>query len=208
MYKSLLVSFTAIFLCAGAALAASSGPSTHARTVVFKGTLASAPAGFVGPDGQCINTGAPWLDDYTCSHPGMCSCSKVTATVSGSGIKKGTTVKNFFVTGDGGINPATEPAVPPGPNPKCNPFLGIFTIADKSGDSMSANFLGVSCKHVIGISRKKPSGTHDKDLLSGGWGISDTPAPTSPTSGWGTFTGTASHTTPAVSLTLSGWITQ
>jgi hypothetical protein len=43
--------------------------------------------------------------------------------------------------------------------------------------------------------------------MSGGWGISDTPAPTKSISGWGTFTGTTIKATNAVSLSLSGWVT-
>ena len=206
MYKSLLVSFTAVLLCASVALAKSSGSSTQAAKLTVKGTGASAPDGNVGADGQCINTGDPWLDNYACSGPGNCSCNVLTSpTISGSGLKS---VANFFVTSDQGINPATEPQVDSGPNPECNPSLGIFTVTDKSSDLTTINFLGVSCKHVTGITSSNPGGTHDKDTLSGGWGISDTPAPTKLISGWGTFTGTTIKTTNAVSLTLSGWVTQ
>lgn len=205
MYRSLLVSLTAILLCASVVLAKSSGSGTQAVKLTLKGTGASAPVGNTGADGQCIGTGDPWLDSYACSGPGNCSCNVLTSpTVSGSGLK---TVADFFVTSDKGINPATEPAVGSGPNPNCNPSLGIFTVTDKSGDLTTLNFLGVSCKHVTGISSRNPSGTHDKDLLSGGWGISDTPAPTKPISGWGTFTGTVNNTTNAISITLSGWVT-
>ncbi len=208
MHKSLLLSFTAILLCASVALAKSSGPSTQTVKLTIKGTAASAPVGNTGPDGQCTNTGDPWLDDYTgtCSVPGNCSCGMLSSpTVSGSNLKS---VANFFITGDDGINPATEPQVDSGPNPNCNPFLGIFTVTDKSGDLTTINFLGVSCKHVTGTTSSNPGGTHDKDTLSGGWGISATPAPTNPVSGWGTFTGATIKSTQAVTLTLSGWVTQ
>ncbi len=205
LYKSLLVSFTAILLCASVALAKGSGPSTKTVKLTVKGTGASAPDANVGADGQCINTGDPWLDSYACSGTGECSCNVLTSpTVSGSGLKS---VANFFVTTDQGINPATEPTVDAGPNPECNPSLGIFTVTDKSSDLTTVNFLGVSCKHVTGTTGSNPGGTHDKDLLSGGWGISATPAPTKPISGWGTFTGTGNHATNAVSITLSGWVT-
>lgn len=85
--------------------------------------------------------------------------------------------------------------------------MGILTVADKSDNSTTLNFLGVACKHVTGITTKNPGGTHNKDLLSGGWGISDTPASTKPESGWGTFTGSVIKSTSALSLTLTGWVT-
>lgn len=208
MYKSLLLSFTAIFLCASVALAKSSGPSTKTVKITIKGIGGSpAPVGNTGPDGQCTNTGDPWLDSYTgtCSVPGNCSCGVLTsATVTGSGLKS---VANFFVTSDQGFNPATAPTVDSGPNPECNLFLGTFTVTDKSSNVTTLNFLGVSCKHVTGTTSSNPGGTHDKDTMSGGWGISDTPVPTKPISGWGTFTGATIKSTQAVTLTLSGWVT-
>jgi len=206
--KIAALSFGVAVLFAGVALAhgSGSGSGTKAVKLTIKGTGASAPGGNVGADGQCINTLDPWLDSYVCSGPGECSCNVLTSpTLSGSGLKS---VANFFVTTDQGINPATAPTVDSGPNPECNPSLGIFTVSDGSGDSTTLNFLGVDCKHVTGISKNNPSGTHDKDLMSGGWGISSTPAPTNTISGWGTFTGTTIKATNAVSVTLSGWVTQ
>jgi hypothetical protein len=207
MYKSLLMSFTAILLCAGVALAHGSGPGTKSVKLTIKGTGATAPVGNTGPNGQCINTGDPWLDGYTgtCSVPGNCSCSVLSSpTISGSGLK---TVANFFVTIDAGVNPATASAVGAGPVPECDLVLGIFAVTDSSSNSTTLNFLGASCKHVTKISSNNPSGTNDKDTMSGGWGISDTPAPTKSISGWGTFTGTTIKATNAVSVSLSGWAT-
>ena len=132
--------FFGIALLLASAAAGSGGPGTKAVKVVVNGTGASAPAGNVGADGQCINTGDPWLDGYTCSGSGNCSCDEVTpSTVSGSGLKS---VTDFFVTSDKGINPATEPTVGSGPNPKCNPSLGILTVTDDKGDSTTINFFG------------------------------------------------------------------
>ncbi len=208
--KTAALSLGIAMLFAGVALAHGSGSGTKSVKVTLKGTGGgSAGGGNTGTDGQCINTGDSWLDDYTCSGPGNCTCGVLASpTVSGGNGLKGATVTNFFVTGDQGINPATAPTVPPGPDPQCNPFLGFFTITDSSANSTTINFLGVSCNHVTKVSSKNPSGSNDKDLMSGGWGISDTPVPTNPTSGWGTFTGTVNHATNAVSLTLSGWLTQ
>ena len=207
--KTAALSFGIALLFAGVALAhgSGSGSGTKAVKLTLKGTGASAPGANTGPDGQCINTGdTSWLDGYTgtCSVPGNCSCTEVTATVSGSGLK---TVANFFVTSDQGINPVTVTPVSPGPNPQCNLILGTFTVTDSSSDLTTLNFLGVSCKKLTGFSSKNPTGTENGETMSGGWGISGTPAPTKPISGWGTFTGTSNNAN-AVSIKLSGWITQ
>jgi hypothetical protein len=94
-------------------------------------------------------------------------------------------VSNFFVTIDQSVDPATEPTVGTGPNPRCEPFLGILTDTS-STESKTLNLFGVSCKKVIAISNGNPSGNHVGDTLEGGWGISATPAPPSPdASGWG-----------------------
>ncbi len=206
--KIAVFSFGIAVMLASGALAKSSGPGTKAVKLTLKGTGGSAPGGNVAPDGQCYNTGDLWLDDYTgtCSGAGNCSCSMLgSPKVSGGNLK---TVTNVFVTDDEGINPATEGAVGGGPAPECHPVLGIFTVTETGSDLVTANFFGVSCKHVIGVSSNNPSGTYDKDLISGGRGVSGTPAPTKATSGWGTFTGTVDKATNAVSLSLSGWITQ
>ncbi len=205
--KIAVFSFGIAMMLTSAALAKSSGPATKAVKVTIKGIGGgSVPGGDVGGDGQCINTGDPWLDNYACSGAGNCSCSVLgSPKVSGGNLK---TVTNIFVTDDEGINPATEGAVGSGPAPECHPFLGIFTVTETGSDLVTANFFGVSCKHVIGVSSNHPGGTNDKDLMSGGWGVSGTPAPTKATSGWGTFTGTVDKATNAVSLSLSGWITQ
>ncbi|GEM_PF-1701794 len=200
MYKSVLMSFTAILLCAGVALANGSGPATKTVEIKLKGTGGGSTAG------QCTSSGDSWLDDYTCPS-GNCSCSEITnPTISGSKLKS---VSNFFVTNDTGINPATEPAVGTGPTPKCDLLLGTFTATDSSGKVATINFLGVSCNKVTGLTKNNPSGNDNQTLLSGGWGISDTPAPTpTPISGWGTFTGTSNKNTNAVSMKLSGWRTK
>jgi len=198
------VSVTAILLCAGVALAhgSGSGPATKAVKIAVKGTSTSVSATLA-----CTTSGNSWVDDYVCSEPGNCSCKEVTpATISGSDLK---TVSNFFVTTDVGFNPATATPVSPGPTPQCDLFRGSFLITDSSGDTATVNFGGVSCEKLTGFSSKNPSGTEDQEMLSGGWGISDTPVPPSKAlSGWGTFTGTHSDTSNEVSLKLSGWRTE
>src|ERR1035437_5653828 len=200
MYKSALMCFTASLLCAGVALAHGSKPATKTVEIKLKGTGGGSTAG------QCASTGDSWLDDYSCPS-GNCSCSEVTnPTISGSKLKS---VSNFFVTTDKGINPATEPAVGTGLAPECDLLLGTFTAIDSSGKSATISLLGVSCKKVTGITINNPSGNDNQTLLSGGWGISDTPAPTpDPISGWGTFAGTSTKNTNAVSMQLSGWRTK
>jgi hypothetical protein len=202
MYKPLPVCVTAIFLCAGVAFAAgsSSGPTTKSRTLVLNGTATTA-----GPSDTDPTTGAcnfsSWVDQCSGTN---CSCYDATSVkVSGSALKGGS-VQDFFVTVDNDINPATE-TVDGGPTPSCNPLLGVVVVSDKNGNSSTVNLMGVTCKHVIGISKNNSTGNHDKDLLSGGWGIDSSDLPSS---GWGTFTGTRNHTTNALSLKLSGWITQ
>jgi hypothetical protein len=200
--KTAALSFGIAVLLAGVA----AGGGTVAVKVTLKGNAAVASGGNTGTNGQCTATGDPWLDDYACSS-GNCACHEITATASGTGLK-GATVTNFFVTDDKGINAATEGAVGSGPNPDSNLLLGIVTITDKSGDSLTINFLGVDSKHVIGFSSRNPGGNTDKNLFFGGWGVSATPSATVATSGWGTFTGTDSKTTNKVSFLLNGWMTQ
>ncbi len=210
MYKSIVMSFAAILLCASVALAhgSGSGPATKSVKLTIKGTGATAPGGNTGPDGQCVNTGDHWLDDYTgtCSVPGNCSCTEVSATISGSNLK---TVSNFYITDDEGVDPVTVTPVSPGPaNPSCHLNLGAFAVSDSSGNSTTLNFVGVTCEKLTGFSSKNPSGNETEETTSGGWGISSTPAPTKTISGWGTFTGTVNDNTHAASLTLNGWVTQ
>jgi hypothetical protein len=124
-------------------------------------------------------------------------------------MDKGTqTVSNFFVTGDDNLNPATEPTVGMGPNPRCSPFRAILTDTS-SGETKTLNLYGVSCKKVIGISSANPSGMHVGDTIVGGWGISATPTPPVPdASGWGTLSGSDVKLTGATSVKLSGLVTE
>ncbi len=181
---------------------AANGPGTKPATALVKGTGTAAPSADVDTtNGNACNV-TKWVD-YCAS--GKCLCLTLDSPVVVGNRKL--TVSNVFFTIDGGINPATEPAVGNGPNPGCNFALGTMDLAS-GGSSETINIIGTTCKHVIGISAKNPGGTHDRDLLSGGWGISADPAPNPLESGWGTMTGTAISKTQAVSLKFSGWVSQ
>jgi hypothetical protein len=201
-----------LFVCAmmvGFALVASAanGPATKPVTGGVKGIASQVtnPAD-LGTSGEC-NFDA-WVD--VCP-AGSCTCVQVPSPKATGGLAVGgNTISNFFVTIDNGIDPATEP--PPnsiGPNPKCGLFFGALTLTSKSGESKTINLMGTSCKHVIGITTSNQSGTHDKDILSGGWGVSNSPAPTpNDASGWGTLVGTVIQSSNALSINLTGDLTQ
>jgi hypothetical protein len=216
MRKSLPLLFVAIFLVAGTAFAKSSGQSTKSGTLVISGTLA-VDTGDEDANGACsISSLSSTILDLgvegcSATGPGTCYCWTLTnPKVGGSGLK-GATVTDLFGTSFTSYNPATAPVVDDGPTPGCTPYVAVIVITDKSGDSTTANVMGVSCRHVIGVSNKNPKGTHDQDSQLGGWGIDSA---TVPTSGWGTFTGTIKHskTNPkiegATSFKLKGWITE
>jgi len=199
---------TAVLLALGlshSVRAASSGPATKKVSVVLSGTAAQAGSG-VGTDGQC--DGTPWTDQ--CSGLGNCTCIQVNNPSVKGTSKGGATASDFLITIDDGFNPATEPAVNGGPNPKCSLILGVVTITSTSNsESQTLNLIGTSCKQVIGISSKNPLGTQKTNLLTGGWGISNTPAPSpNDESGWGTMTGSESQSTSALTLKLSGLVSK
>jgi hypothetical protein len=206
MNRLALSIYAAVLCFAGTASAA--GPSTHTRTLNLSGTLMLASASDVdNGNGSACNVD-PWVDVCSSATPGTCLCGEVTVSKASGSMDKGTqTVTNFFVTIDFGINPATEPAVGGGPNPKCNPFRAILTDTS-STEAKTLNAFGVTCHKVTGISSSNPHGTHVGDTLSGGWGISATPAPNPLAAGWGTLTGADNNTTGATSVKLSGLVTE
>ncbi len=197
----MLVAGVIAFAAVGAARAGS-GPATKPATAIIKGTAAPAPSNDIDVVTGACNVSA-WVD--VCPS-GSCSCLEIQSPTIGASGKGKLTASNFFVTTDKGVNPATEPAVNGGPDPRCNFMTGVVDLADNQGGSFTINIIGTSCKHVIGISAKNPTGKHDQDLISGGWGISADPAPNPPESGWGTWTGSAKASTQAVLIHLSGWI--
>jgi len=216
MYRFGSAVFVAVFLFAGSAFAASnpditSGPKTSTRTLNVTGIGAAAGGGFVdNANGGACNVD-PWVDQCSSTAPGTCSCIEITVSKASGSMEKGTqTVSNLFITADENVNPATEPTVTPGPDPKCSLFRGILTdTVSSTSETKTLNLLGVSCKKVIGISASNPQGNHVGDTIVGGWGISSSPSdPTPPASGWGTLSGSDVKTTGAVSLKLSGLVTQ
>ena len=122
---------------------------------------------------------------------------------SGSMDKGAQTVTNFFITEDPNINPATEPAVDSGPDPKCNPFRVILTDTS-STQTKTLNAIGVTCKKV------NSSLMHVSDTIVGGWGIADISGsdPLPLASGWGTLSGSTNHSTNALSLAITGLVTE
>lgn len=193
---------TAMLLFAGSAVAA--GPSTHTRTLNVTGVGAAAASGNVDTNGACNVD--PWVDQ--CSELSGCHCTEVTVSKASGSMDKGTqTVSNFFLTNDDNINPAAEPTVSPGPNPRCSPFRAILTDAS-SGESKTLNLIGVSCKKVIGISNSNPQGNHVGDTITGGWGISSSPTPAPDASGWGTLTGSFTKSTSVATIKITGLVTE
>jgi hypothetical protein len=186
----------AILFVGAASVFAASGPSTKNVTLNFKGT-----GTVVNPTAQCT-TGF----SNVCPS-GTCQCVEVTgATVTGN--VKALTVSDFFVTIDTGTNLADAPSPDMSePNQKCNPIFGSVTVSNSEFDA-TLNIAGVSCKHFVGISSKNPSGTHDKDILGGGWGISASPAPSPGASGGGLLTGTVTQSSQAVAIKMSGQVSR
>ena len=86
-------------------------------------------------------------------------------------------------------------------------LLGILTDTS-SAEAKTLNLFGITCKKVIGVSIKNPSGNQIGDTIVGGWGISATPAPDPDASGWGTLTGSDTKSTNAVSIKISGLVTE
>jgi hypothetical protein len=199
----------AMLACALTAGAVTQAPLTKAVSGVVSGVAAQDLNGAdLGTDGQCNVTA--WVDQCP-SGVSTCTCLTIASPKAGGALASdGGTISDLFITIENAINPASEP--PPngiGPIPVCNGFLGVFTLTDKTGQTETFNFAGSSCKHVIGISSKNQSGTHDKDILLGGWGVSNDPAPSPHDgSGWGEFTGTVLQSTQLMSLKLNGDITK
>jgi hypothetical protein len=175
-----------------ASVFAASGPSTKNVTLNFKGT------------GTLSDPNAACTVGFSANCPsGTCQCVEVTGATA-TGNVKSLTVSDFFVTVDTGTDLADASAPDMSePNQKCNPIFGSVTISNSDFDA-TLNIAAVSCKHFVGISNKNPSGTHDKDIIGGGWGIAASPAPSPGASGGGLLTGTVVQSSQAVALKLSG----
>jgi hypothetical protein len=184
--------------------------STSQRKVTVNGTVDfEVGKNDVGPDGQC--NVAEWVNQCP---SGNCACVQVIDTSSSGNLfgRAKIAAKNFFITIDLGLNPATAPVIGSGPEPEfCGLVYGVMTVSSNNGAEETFNALGTVCDQITGISKKKPEGTGEKLVLSGIGGISDTPAPNPPASGFGTFSAQVTITkakTYAASLTLTGLLTQ
>jgi len=197
------VIFSVLLISSGIGLAAG-GPSTSTRTLNIKGTAQPASNSDVDPSNGACNFSS-WVDQ--CAGTG-CSCFQINpSTVSGNLDKGKQTVTSLFVTLDPNIDPVTEPTVGSGPNGRCDVLTGVLVDTSQS-ETKTINLIGIGCKKVAGISKKNPGGNNVGDVLTGGWGISDTEAPTPPASGWGTWTGSLSKSTSEISLKFTGLVTE
>jgi len=199
MYRFGSAVIVAMFLFAGSAWA--SGPKTSTRTLNITGVgAAAAPADVDSANGACNVD--PWVDQCSVPTGSTCSCYEVAVSKASGSMDKGAqTVTNFFITEDPNINPATEPTVDSGPDPKCNPFRVILTDTS-STETKTLNAIGVTCKKV------NSSLAHVSDTIVGGWGISSTPTPSPDASGWGTVSGSVTKSTSAVSVAITGLVTE
>jgi hypothetical protein len=208
MIKASILFCAAMLACALTAGAVTQGPLTKAVTGTITGIGTPDTVDVDPTNGQCnFDT---WVDQCPSGNDN-CSCIQVSSPkATGSLGAGGTVISDFFISIDNGSNPASEP--PPngiGPSPSCALYFAVMTLTSTSGQSTTINSMGTSCKVVTGFSARNQNGTHDKDTLSGAWGISSDPAP-SPTdaSGWGTSTGTVIQSTQALTLHLSGDVTK
>ncbi|MBF6560105.1 MAG: hypothetical protein IVW56_07445 [Candidatus Binataceae bacterium] len=206
MIKASILFCAAMLACALTAGAATSTVATKSVSAVLSGTGVPDTVDVDPINGQCnFDT---WVDQCPSGNDN-CKCIQVTSPKATGGGKGGPgTVSDFFITIDNGTNPASEPAVGGGPNPRCSLYFGVLTLTSSGGGSATTqtlNLVGTACKHVVGISSKNQTGTQDKDLISGGWGISNDPAP-SPRdeSGWGEVSGQVIHGTNALTMHLVG----
>lgn len=198
--KKLSGIFVGLLLAFASAGIANAGTQSVAANIFGTGT-AAGPAYVDTTNGNACNLSS-WVDQCP---SGNCQCITLTSPRIS---KRKVTVSNVFFTIDSGINPATESAVNSGPTPGCNPIFGTADLVDNTGGSETLNFLGTSCRNVIKITRSNPQGVHNKDILSGGWGISSAPTPNPLVSGWGTLAGTVNSTTQAVKLHLRGKVSE
>jgi hypothetical protein len=206
----LTIVFCAVLLTGS--VAAASGPLTHTRTLNIKATVTA----LVSPDpdvnavtGACNVT--PWVDQ--CSVSNNCRCAEVTVSTAAGSMDKGTqTITNFFVTTDKGnsVDPVDGNApLVGGLEGRCGPIHGVLTDkVSSTGETKTLNLFGTSCRVITGISSANPSGTKVGDILNGAWAIDGASPPSPPASGWGSFSGSSTNQTGAVSLKISGLVTE
>lgn len=185
-----------VFLAGAATVLAASGPGTKNVTLNIRGTSTTSD-----PTAKCT----VGFSDQCPS--GECACFQISGP-SATGNVKGISLSNFFVTQDFGVDLADEQSPTAGePRQRCNPIYASVDVASAQFNG-TLNILGVICKHFVGISASNPGGSHDKNIFSGAWGISSSPAPSPPTAGGGLLSGTVVQSSQALSLKLSGPVSQ
>ena len=117
---------------------------------------------------------------------GSCTCVQIAnAKLSGSAFRPGTAV--VMITIDGGD--ATT-------SPGCSPIFATASLAPKSSLTATLNIIGTICE---------PTTAGILEPISGGFSIATA---TNGATGFGTMTGSKKTTTGAVSLNLSGPVTE
>ena len=180
----LLVAGASIVLAAGIANAA---PKTAIRAANIKG-VGSQVTGNDATTGACDTTGY----DATCPS-GTCVCFEIpNATVTGSMAGKGTA--DIRITADQDST-TTDPSTT---NGACTPLYGVAHITSSSLTE-DLNIIGALCDRFS---------ANGNQYIQGGFGIQD--GASNSAHGWGTLTGTATHSqnSPTVTLHLRGPITQ
>ena len=198
IHKFGVLSMTTLFnkgllgILVGGLMAISLAPIAAAQTeklsVTVSGTLSGPSAGQCGGNGyadQCSGDNSTPCENFS---PG-------TPTTKIKGIRNKPRASGLCITVDPGNNP-NEPNNLDGTS-TCSPIYGQFS-AQGTGDSgcigcfTDFNFAGVLCHH---------QGNSAVGLFEGGYAIG---AASTPTTGWGTLSGTLNNSTGAFTIKLEG----
>jgi hypothetical protein len=122
------------------------------------------------------------------------------------------TITNFFVTTDKGddVDPVDGNApLVGGLEGRCGPIRGVLTdTVSSSGETKTLNISGTSCRVFSAVTSANPAGNKVGDTFNGAWAIEGTSPPSPPASGWGSFSGNSKNSTGAVSVKISGLVTE
>jgi len=198
----------AVILSASVANAGS--PTTRNRTLNIKGTSTSIMAPDPSVDGA---TGAcnfsAWVDQ--CSGVN-CLCDEVTVSSASGSMDKGTqSVMNMFITSDKDIDPCgmTGCGLVHGLEGSCHPIRGVLTdTVSSTGETKTINLMGMSCRVFDAITPQNPGGNKIGRTFTGAWAINDDIPPSPAASGWGLFSAFSSNSTGAMSVKISGLVTE
>jgi hypothetical protein len=205
----------AIVLCAvllpfSVSVATASGTVTHTRTLNIAGTgndLHSPDPKVNAVTGACNLT--PWLDQ--CSVSNNCRCTEIAVSKASGSMDKGTqAITNFFVTTDKGdsVDPVDGNApLVGGLEGRCGPIHGVLTDTS-AAETKTVNIFGTSCRVINAISSANPSGNKVGNMFNGAWAIDGASPPSPPASGWGSFSGSSTNSSGAVSVKISGLVTE